>query len=109
MFSGLLEERNYVSRPCESQSINGAIYIQEFQCEISVREMSTCTSIFKAKREKECGVNGKPFDVFRNDASVSIVLFLLYVCLFFQSFGMYLHAIKTYFYGMMHKETPPRL
>ena len=37
------------------------------------------TEIFKAKREKECGVNGKPFDVFRNDASLSNVLFLLNV------------------------------
>ena len=42
--------------------------------------MEIHTAVFKAKREKACGIDGIPSDVFRNDCSVSFLHILFNVC-----------------------------
>ena len=52
--------------------------ISEFHDAISVLEIHR--AIYKAKREKACGIDGIPSDVFRNDCSVSFLHVLFNTC-----------------------------
>ena len=69
-FSELLQQRNDFSGH-ENRTFGPSTRVPEFEEEMSVLEVNK--AILKAKREKECGVDGIPSDVFRNDTSVSFL------------------------------------
>ena len=76
-FSNLYQRGNDVSVN-KNLDLDQVTNISEFNDAISVLEKHM--AVFKAKREKACGTDGIPSDVFRNDCSVSFLHVLFNTC-----------------------------
>lgn len=77
-FSNLYQRENEISKVENNIDLDQSTNISEFDDAITVLEIHR--AIFKAKREKACGIDGIPSDVFRNDCSVSVLHVLFNTC-----------------------------